>query len=177
MSSRRSMTRDIHESIRLLLGKNVKILLKAPVKLELKGGDKTENRILVFTAHRLFLMTAKVPARIDHHFHYLDLRGVESRRHSHVAFTFQTSSGGHGSDKKTNTYSFRWVGERELGIRHIDNKTRSIRNSYSDPSSTPLSPGPTPSPPPAVGTGRWTRCCRCCSRPWPESFRECPWSV
>ncbi len=104
MASRRSMTRDIHESIRLLLGKNVKILLKSPVKLELKG-DKTENRILVFTAHRLFIMTAKVPARIDHHFHYLDLRGVESRRPNHVAFTFQT---GHGHDKKANTtYAFR----------------------------------------------------------------------
>ena len=45
-------------------------MLKVPVLLELKS-DKTENRILVFTAHRLFLITAKVPARIDHHFHYL----------------------------------------------------------------------------------------------------------
>lgn len=43
---------------RLLLGKNVKILLKCPVKLELKS-DKTDNRILVFTSHRLFVMTAK----------------------------------------------------------------------------------------------------------------------
>ena len=103
MASRRSMTRDIHESIRLLLGKNVKILLKAPVKLELKGGDKTENRILVFTAHRLFVMTAKVPTRIDHHFHYLDLRGVESKRPNHVAFTFQVDR--EKGDKKT--YSFR----------------------------------------------------------------------
>ena len=60
--SRRSMTRDIHESIRLILGKHAKILLKVPVKLE-KGGDKTENRILVFTAHRLFVMIARVPSR------------------------------------------------------------------------------------------------------------------
>ena len=73
MSSRRSMTRDIHESIRLLLGKNTKILLKVPVKLELKG---KENRILVFTPHRLFIVTAKVPARVDHNFHYLDIKGL-----------------------------------------------------------------------------------------------------
>ena len=97
MTSRRSMTRDIHESIRLLLGKNVKILLKSPVKLELKG-DKTENRILVFTAHRLFIMTAKVPTRIDHHFHYLDFKHVESKKHNQIAFTF------HGDTK---TYTFR----------------------------------------------------------------------
>ena len=60
--SRRSMTRDIHESIRLILGKHAKILLKVPVKLE-KGGDKTENRILVFTAHRLFVMVSRVPSK------------------------------------------------------------------------------------------------------------------
>ncbi len=101
------MTRDIHESIRQLLGKNVKILLKAPVKLELKGGDKTENRILVFTAHRLFIMTAKVPARIDHHYHYLDLRGIDSKSAAHVAFTFQA-----GAHDKTVTYSFRSVWQR-----------------------------------------------------------------
>ena len=97
MSSRRSMTRDIHESIRLLLGKNTKILLKVPVKLELKG-DKTENRILVFTPHRVFIVTAKVPSRIDHQFHYLDLKRLESKRPNHIAFTFA------GSDK---AFSFR----------------------------------------------------------------------
>lgn len=86
MSSRRSMTRDIHESIRLLLGKNMKVLLKVPVKLELKGGDKHENRILVFTPYRLFIVTAKVPSRIDHQFHYLDIRGIESKALNHISF-------------------------------------------------------------------------------------------
>lgn len=100
--SRRSMTRDIHESIRLILGKHAKILLKVPVKLE-KGGsaDKTENRILVFAAHRLYVMTSKVPAKIDHQFHYLDFRKVESRRATHIAFTVAVAGSG---DK---TYSFR----------------------------------------------------------------------
>ena len=112
-SSRRSMTRDIHESIRLLLGKNVKILLKSPVKLELKGGEKTENRILVFTAHRLFIMTAKVPTRIDHHFHYLDLKHVESKRHNQIAFTFL-----HGDQHQNQkTYTFRPANE---GLNNSD---------------------------------------------------------
>ena len=43
-------------------------------------------------------MTAKVPARIDHHFHYLDVKSVESRGPRSVTFTF------HG-DKST--YNFR----------------------------------------------------------------------
>ena len=96
------MTRDIHESIRQVLGKNAKILLKVPVKLELKG-DKTDNKILVFTAHRLFIMTARVPAKIDHHYHYLDFRRVDSKRHNHLSFTF--------ADNKT--YSFRYVLQHE----------------------------------------------------------------
>ena len=47
---------------------------------------------------RLFIMTAKVPARIDHHFHYLDVKSVESRGPRSVAFTFHGDKG---------TYSFR----------------------------------------------------------------------
>ena len=53
MSTRRSMTRDIHESIRLALGAKAKILLKCPVKQDSGGGVKAgSDRILVFTAHR-----------------------------------------------------------------------------------------------------------------------------
>ncbi|CAB4069517.1 LRRC16 [Lepeophtheirus salmonis] len=77
-SGRRSMTRDINESIRLVLGKHIKILHKASAKYELKGGDKVENRVLVLSAHRIFVMTTKVPTRIDQHFHYLELRHIES---------------------------------------------------------------------------------------------------
>ena len=73
MSRRASTLKDPLEGIRQALGKHIKILLKAPVKLE-KGGDKTDNRILVFTPHRMFVMTAKVPSKIDQHFHYLDIQ-------------------------------------------------------------------------------------------------------
>ena len=42
-------------------------------------------------------MTARVPAKVDNQFHYLDFRRVDSKRPNHIAFTF--------SDNKT--YSFR----------------------------------------------------------------------
>eukprot|EP00091_Calanus_sinicus_P001699 TRINITY_DN11716_c2_g1_i1.p1 TRINITY_DN11716_c2_g1~~TRINITY_DN11716_c2_g1_i1.p1 ORF type:complete len:111 (-),score=3.39 TRINITY_DN11716_c2_g1_i1:41-373(-) len=79
--SRRSSTnhKDPSEGIRQALGKHVKILLKSSVKLE-KGNDKTDNRILVFPRHRLFVMTAKVPTKIDHHFHYLDIQAIEYKK-------------------------------------------------------------------------------------------------
>ena len=61
MSGRRDSSRgDMGESIRQALGKHVKILHKVAMKLEKGGGDRTDNRVLVFTPHRLFVMTAKV---------------------------------------------------------------------------------------------------------------------
>ena len=83
--SRRSTAKDPSEGIRQALGKHVKILLKTNVKLE-KGGDRTDNRILVFSSHRLFIMTAKVPPKIDHHFHYLDIQSIESKKPNQVIF-------------------------------------------------------------------------------------------
>lgn len=52
------------ESVKNLLGKQIKILLKNVVKLETKN-DRTENRVLVFSPCRLFLLTAKVPTRVS----------------------------------------------------------------------------------------------------------------
>ena len=52
--------KDPAEGIRQVLGKHAKILLKVAVKLEKGGGDKTDNRIVVLTRHRLYIMTNKV---------------------------------------------------------------------------------------------------------------------
>ncbi|XP_018918250.2 LOW QUALITY PROTEIN: F-actin-uncapping protein LRRC16A [Bemisia tabaci] len=86
MSTRSQLTKDLNESVKSLLGKRVKILLKNVVKLETKG-DKTENRVLVFSPCRLFLLTAKVPTRIDSHFHYLEIQAVESKKPNHFCLT------------------------------------------------------------------------------------------
>ncbi|XP_073997427.1 capping protein regulator and myosin 1 linker 1 leucine rich repeat protein isoform X2 [Rhodnius prolixus] len=85
MSTRSQLTKDLNESVTTLLGKRIKILLKNVVKLESKG-DKTENRVLVFSPCRLFLLTAKVPTRIDCHFHYLEIKGIETRKDNALSF-------------------------------------------------------------------------------------------
>ena len=55
-----SLTKDPSEGIRQLLGKHTKILLRSPVKMEKGGGgDKTDNRIIVVTPHRVYIMTNK----------------------------------------------------------------------------------------------------------------------
>ncbi|KAH8394923.1 hypothetical protein KR222_010980, partial [Zaprionus bogoriensis] len=72
------------ESVKSILGRHTKILVKYMVKLETKG-DKTENRVLVFTPVRVYLLSAKVPTKIECHFHYLDIIGVESKKSTHFS--------------------------------------------------------------------------------------------
>ena len=61
-------TQKRHNQIRLL------ILPGNSTSVMLQGGDKTDNRVLVLTPHRMFVMTAKVPSKIDQHYHYLDIQ-------------------------------------------------------------------------------------------------------
>lgn len=56
------------------------------IKLETKS-DKTENRVLVFTPVRVYVLTAKVPTRIDNSFHYLDIQSIESKKPTHFSIT------------------------------------------------------------------------------------------
>ncbi|XP_042873415.1 F-actin-uncapping protein LRRC16A-like isoform X11 [Penaeus japonicus] len=86
MSGRNIITRELSDSIRQCLGRKVKLTLKVLVKVETKG-DKTDNRVLAFASCRLFVLTAKVPTRVDQHFHYLDIQGVESRKPNQLCLT------------------------------------------------------------------------------------------
>ena len=61
-------TQKRHNQIQLL------ILLGKFTSVIFQGGDKTDNRVLVLTPHRMFVMTAKVPSKIDQHYHYLDIQ-------------------------------------------------------------------------------------------------------
>ncbi|XP_022235977.1 F-actin-uncapping protein LRRC16A-like isoform X2 [Limulus polyphemus] len=98
MSTRSALTKDLHESIRNVLGRNVKVSLKCIVRMETKP-EKTENRVLAFSSCRLFILTAKVPTKVEQTFHYLDLQAVESKKQNQIslfvenrAYTFYTLS-------------------------------------------------------------------------------------
>ncbi|XP_046651489.1 F-actin-uncapping protein LRRC16A-like isoform X2 [Daphnia pulicaria] len=81
-----TLTHDIHESVRNVLGKHVKITERRAVRMETKG-DKMENRILVFTPCRLFVFTPKIPTKIDFNLHYLDLQSIESKKLSQLTLS------------------------------------------------------------------------------------------
>ncbi|KAG8193941.1 hypothetical protein JTE90_011491 [Oedothorax gibbosus] len=88
MSAKGVISRELHESIRHILGRNVKISLKCAVRLETKP-EKTENRVLAFSACRLFILTAKVPTKIEHTFHYLDIQAIESKKNNQLCLTVE----------------------------------------------------------------------------------------
>ncbi|GAU96902.1 hypothetical protein RvY_08273 [Ramazzottius varieornatus] len=79
METEKELSQDITDSVREVIGRKVKISLLAPVRWENKP-EKFEQRILAFTACRLFILTAKVPSKIDFTFNYLDLEVIESKK-------------------------------------------------------------------------------------------------
>ncbi|CAH1101078.1 unnamed protein product [Psylliodes chrysocephalus] len=115
MSTRSQLTKDLNESIKSSVGNKVKILFKNVVRLETKG-DKTENRVLVFSPCRILLLTAKVPTKIDTHFHYLEIQALESKRGNQLSLTV--------NDK---VYSF-LVGEDSKCSTEVDNMIGALNN-------------------------------------------------
>ncbi|KAK4872636.1 hypothetical protein RN001_014665 [Aquatica leii] len=120
MSTRSQLTKDLNESVKLLLGKQVKILFKNVVRLETKG-DKTENRVLVFSPCRILLLTAKVPTRIDCHFHYLEIQALESKRGNQLSLMVndKTYSFLAGDDSACSTEVDTMISALATAIRNI----------------------------------------------------------
>ncbi|XP_035826873.1 F-actin-uncapping protein LRRC16A [Aplysia californica] len=82
---------QIEDSIRDALDKRVKATLKRMVKMDTRG-DKSENRVLVFSQHRLYIFTAKVPSRMENNFHFLDIQGIESKKTNQMTVTIDGKS-------------------------------------------------------------------------------------
>ncbi|GFN95855.1 leucine-rich repeat-containing protein 16a, partial [Plakobranchus ocellatus] len=86
MSETSKIPRDVQDGIRDVMDKKVKLSLKLLVKMEIKG-DKTENKVLAFTPCRVFVLNAKVPSKLEHSFHFLDIQSIESKKSHQLALT------------------------------------------------------------------------------------------
>ncbi|XP_077876758.1 F-actin-uncapping protein LRRC16A isoform X13 [Ictidomys tridecemlineatus] len=67
------------KSIKDVVGRKIKIAVKKKVKVEVKG-DKVENKVLVLTSCRAFLLTARIPTKLELTFSYLEIHGVFCNR-------------------------------------------------------------------------------------------------
>ncbi|KAF4087676.1 hypothetical protein AMELA_G00073260 [Ameiurus melas] len=67
-----NVPRELLESVRDAVGRKIKLGYKKKVKLEVKG-DKVENRVLALASHRGYLLTARIPAKVEQTFNYLEI--------------------------------------------------------------------------------------------------------
>ncbi|XP_024154124.1 F-actin-uncapping protein LRRC16A [Oryzias melastigma] len=79
MSEKMEISNELFESVREAVGRRVKLTLRRNVQLEVKG-EKVENRVLALASHRAYLLTAKVPSKVEQSFSYLEIYGVCSNK-------------------------------------------------------------------------------------------------
>ncbi|XP_026881362.2 F-actin-uncapping protein LRRC16A isoform X2 [Electrophorus electricus] len=70
-----NVPKELLESVRDAVGRKTKLVVKKRVKLEIKG-DKVENRVLALAAYRGYLLTARIPAKVEQTFSYLEIHGI-----------------------------------------------------------------------------------------------------
>ncbi|XP_068179746.1 F-actin-uncapping protein LRRC16A-like [Antennarius striatus] len=83
--------KELYESVRDAVGRKVKLLLRKRVKLEIKG-DKTENRVLALASHRAYLLTARIPAKVEHSFNYLEIQGIACNKPTQLLIEYERAS-------------------------------------------------------------------------------------
>ncbi|KAM4630614.1 F-actin-uncapping protein LRRC16A [Polymixia lowei] len=79
--------KELLESVREAVGHRVKLTLRKKVQLEVKG-DKVENRVLALTSHRAFLLTSRVPSKVENSFSYLDIQGISSSKPAQLVLEY-----------------------------------------------------------------------------------------
>ncbi|XP_041843062.1 F-actin-uncapping protein LRRC16A-like isoform X2 [Melanotaenia boesemani] len=83
--------KELLDSVRDAVGRKVKLSLRKRVKLEIKG-DKTENRVLAFTTYRVYLLTARIPTKVEHSFNYLEIQGIACNKPTQLFVEYERSS-------------------------------------------------------------------------------------
>ncbi|XP_064363010.1 F-actin-uncapping protein LRRC16A isoform X3 [Dromaius novaehollandiae] len=71
--------KELIESVKDVIGRKIKISVKKKVKLETKG-DKVDNKILVLASCRAFLLTSRIPTKLELTFSYLEIQGITSSK-------------------------------------------------------------------------------------------------
>ncbi|XP_029307121.1 F-actin-uncapping protein LRRC16A-like isoform X2 [Cottoperca gobio] len=80
--------KELLESVRDAVGRKVKLSLRRRVKLEIKG-DKTENRVLALASHRAYLLTARIPTKVEHCFNYLEIQGIACNKPTQLFIEYE----------------------------------------------------------------------------------------
>ncbi|KAI1888768.1 hypothetical protein AGOR_G00172120 [Albula goreensis] len=104
-----SINREITDSIRRAIDRS-SIKFARGIKLETKSG-KSEDRILVLTTWRLYLLAAKVPAKVEITFNFLEIRVLNT--HPELQVVIET-------DKSTHSLRFQTRDHLDHVINHVN---------------------------------------------------------
>ncbi|KAL7381996.1 hypothetical protein ABVT39_014722 [Epinephelus coioides] len=88
MEEKTDIPNELLESVREAVGRRVKLTLRRRVQLEVKG-DKVENRVLALASHRAYLLTARVPSKVEHSFSFLDIQGISSNKPTQLLLEYE----------------------------------------------------------------------------------------
>ncbi|XP_077576762.1 F-actin-uncapping protein LRRC16A-like isoform X1 [Stigmatopora nigra] len=80
--------KELMEGVRDAIGRKVKLSLRKKVKLEIKG-DKTENRVLALASHRIYLLTARIPTKVEHCFNFLEIQGIACNKPTQLFIEYE----------------------------------------------------------------------------------------
>ncbi|XP_017265497.1 F-actin-uncapping protein LRRC16A isoform X2 [Kryptolebias marmoratus] len=83
--------KELLESVRDAVGRKVKLSLRKRVKLEIKA-DKMENRVLALASHRAYLLTARIPTKVEHNFNYLEIQGIACNKPTQLFIEYERGS-------------------------------------------------------------------------------------
>uniref|UniRef100_H3CII7 Capping protein regulator and myosin 1 linker 1 n=1 Tax=Tetraodon nigroviridis TaxID=99883 RepID=H3CII7_TETNG len=79
---------ELLESVREAVGRGVKLSLRRRVQLEVKG-DRVESRVLALASHRAYLLTARLPSKLEHSFSYLEIQGLGSHKAAQLVLEYE----------------------------------------------------------------------------------------
>ncbi|KAL0963365.1 hypothetical protein UPYG_G00305400 [Umbra pygmaea] len=80
--------KELLESVKDAVGRKIKLSVKKRVKLEVKG-DRLENRVLVLASHRAYLLTARIPSKIEHNLNYLEIQGITCNKPTQLVLEYE----------------------------------------------------------------------------------------
>ncbi|XP_052002838.1 F-actin-uncapping protein LRRC16A-like isoform X3 [Xyrauchen texanus] len=80
--------KELLESVKDAVGRKIKLVVKKRVKLEIKG-DKVENRILALASHRAYLLSARIPTKVEQTFNYLEIQGITCNKPTQFAVEYE----------------------------------------------------------------------------------------
>ncbi|XP_061110320.1 F-actin-uncapping protein LRRC16A-like isoform X2 [Conger conger] len=79
--------KELLESVKDAVGRKIKLSVKKKVRLEVKG-DKVENRVLALASHRAYLLTARIPSKVEQTFNYLEIQGITCNKPTQLAVEY-----------------------------------------------------------------------------------------